>query len=102
MIFRVRSLDTDVNISDSKIVLINHEQGTTNLMVSHIHAFTFHTTLFVMIKGILYAKGSRLVLSKYELGLSFHVMDQEEVERVIHHPSIIYILLYFGYIILSQ
>ena len=71
MIFRVRSLDTDVNISDSKIVLINHEQGTTDLMVSHIHALTFHTTLFVMIKGILYAKGSRLVSSKYELGFIF-------------------------------
>ena len=39
--------------------------------VSHIHALTFHIRLSVMIKGILYAKGSRLVSSKYELGVIF-------------------------------
>jgi len=70
-IFRVTSFDTDVTIADAKIVLMSREQGTADFMVSHIHAFTFHTTLLVLIKGILYARGSRLVSSKHELGFMF-------------------------------
>jgi len=67
--FRVLAVDSsNIIFSDKKVALISQELGTADLMVDHIHAFTCHTTSLVMLKGILYARGSRLLSAKLELG----------------------------------
>jgi photosystem I P700 chlorophyll a apoprotein A1 len=45
--------------------------GTADLMVHHIHAFTIHVTVLILLKGVLYSRNSRLVPDKSELGFSF-------------------------------
>ena len=45
--------------------------GTADFMVHHIHAFTIHVTVLILLKGVLYARNSRLVPDKSELGFAF-------------------------------
>nr|Q9AL93.2 RecName: Full=Photosystem I P700 chlorophyll a apoprotein A1; AltName: Full=PsaA [Prochlorothrix hollandica] len=45
--------------------------GTADFMVHHIHAFTIHVTVLILLKGVLYARNSRLVPDKAELGFAF-------------------------------
>jgi photosystem I P700 chlorophyll a apoprotein A1 len=45
--------------------------GTADFMVHHIHAFTIHVTVLILLKGVLYARSSRLVPDKGELGFRF-------------------------------
>ena len=35
--------------------------GTADLLVHHIHAFTIHVTALILVKGVLFARSSRLV-----------------------------------------
>ena len=44
--------------------------GTADFMVHHIHAFTIHVTV-LMLKGVLYARSSRLIPDKANLGFRF-------------------------------
>ena len=45
--------------------------GTADFMVHHIHAFTIHVALLILSKDILYARNSRLVSDKLELGFRY-------------------------------
>jgi photosystem I P700 chlorophyll a apoprotein A1 len=45
--------------------------GTADLLVHHIHAFTIHVTALILIKGVLFARSSRLVIDKHVLGFRF-------------------------------
>ncbi|AZB72347.1 photosystem I core protein PsaA [Synechococcus elongatus] len=45
--------------------------GTADFMVHHIHAFTIHVTALILLKGVLYARSSRLVPDKANLGFRF-------------------------------
>jgi hypothetical protein len=38
--------------------------GTADLLVHHIHAFTIHVTALILVKGVLFARSSRLVIDK--------------------------------------
>jgi len=58
----------DIEVLDGKISRLTPELGTADFMVHHIHAFTIHVTLLILLKGILYARSSRLVSDKLELG----------------------------------
>lgn len=40
-------------------------------MVHHIHAFTIHVTVLILLKGVLYATNSRLIADKFNLGFRF-------------------------------
>lgn len=44
---------------------------TGDFMVHHIHAFTIHVALLVLLKGVLYSRSSRLVSDKSELGFRY-------------------------------
>jgi photosystem I P700 chlorophyll a apoprotein A1 len=48
-----------------------HPLGTADFMVHHIHAFTIHVTVLILLKGVLYARSSRLIPDKGELGFRF-------------------------------
>merc|ERR1719158_1015953 len=52
--------------------------GTADFMIHHIHAFQIHVTLLILLKGVLFARSSRLIPDKSNLDLDSHVMDQEE------------------------
>ena len=45
--------------------------GTADLLVHHIHAFTIHVTALILVKGVLFARSSRLVVDKHVLGFRF-------------------------------
>ena len=45
--------------------------GTADLLVHHIHAFTIHVTALILLKGVLFARSSRLVSDKSALGFRF-------------------------------
>jgi len=61
----------DPVILGSKIALVPMKLGTADFMVHHIHAFTIHVTVLILLKGLLYARNSRLIPDKSNLGFRF-------------------------------
>jgi len=55
----------------SKIAIMPMTLGTADFMVHHIHAFTIHVTVLILLKGVLYARNSRLIPDKSNLGFRF-------------------------------
>jgi photosystem I P700 chlorophyll a apoprotein A1 len=47
--------------------------GTSDFLVHHIHAFTIHVTVLILLKGVLFARSSRLIPDKANLGFRFLV-----------------------------
>ncbi len=45
--------------------------GTADTLVHHVHAFTIHVTTLILLKGVLFARSSRLVADKSLLGFRF-------------------------------
>ncbi|HJN35950.1 MAG: photosystem I core protein PsaA [Prochlorococcus sp.] len=45
--------------------------GTADFMVHHIHAFTIHVTVLILLKGVLYSRSSRLIPDKASRGFRF-------------------------------
>jgi len=54
-----------------KVAIIQIPLGTADFIVHHIHAFTIHVTVLIILKGVLYARSSRLVPDKKNLGFRF-------------------------------
>jgi photosystem I P700 chlorophyll a apoprotein A1 len=54
-----------------KVAIMPISLGTTDFMVHHIHAFTIHVTALILLKGVLYARSSRLIPDKANLGFRF-------------------------------
>ena len=54
-----------------KLIKITQEFRTADFLVHHIHAFTIHTAFFIFSKAILYARSSRLVSDKFQLGFRY-------------------------------
>ncbi|NET64713.1 MAG: photosystem I core protein PsaA [Moorea sp. SIO1G6] len=54
-----------------KVAMMPIELGTADFMVHHIHAFTIHVTVLILLKGVLFARSSRLIPDKAELGFRF-------------------------------
>ena len=61
-------LSISIEMLDSKLLRITQELGTADFLVHHIHAFTIHAALLIFTKGILYARNTRLVSEKLDLG----------------------------------
>jgi photosystem I P700 chlorophyll a apoprotein A1 len=61
----------DPVVLGSKIALMPMKLGTADFMVHHIHAFTIHVTTLILFKGLLYARNSRLIPDKSNLGFRF-------------------------------
>ncbi len=61
----------DVVAVGGKVAMMPIALGTADFMVHHIHAFTIHVTVLILLKGVLYARSSRLVPDKSELGFRF-------------------------------
>jgi len=54
-----------------KIAMMPISLGTADFMIHHIHAFTIHVTVLVLLKGVLFARSSRLIPDKANLGFRF-------------------------------
>jgi photosystem I P700 chlorophyll a apoprotein A1 len=54
-----------------KVAITPIALGTADFLIHHIHAFTIHVTVLILLKGVLYARSSRLVPDKAELGFRF-------------------------------
>jgi len=54
-----------------KIAMMPISLGTSDFMVHHIHAFTIHVTVLILLKGVLFARSSRLIPDKANLGFRF-------------------------------
>jgi photosystem I P700 chlorophyll a apoprotein A1 len=61
----------DPVILGSKVALVPMTLGTADFLVHHIHAFTIHVTALILFKGVLYARNSRLIPDKSNLGFRF-------------------------------
>ena len=61
----------DMEVVDGKICYSWQELGTADFMVHHIHAFTIHVTVLILVKGIIYSRSSRLVSDKVTLGFRY-------------------------------
>ncbi|MFM7613728.1 MAG: photosystem I core protein PsaA, partial [Synechococcales cyanobacterium] len=55
----------------SKVAMMPIALGTADFMVHHIHAFTIHVTALILLKGVLFARSSRLVPDKSTIGFRF-------------------------------
>jgi photosystem I P700 chlorophyll a apoprotein A1 len=54
-----------------KIAAASFGEGTADFMVYHVHAFTIHVTVLVLLKGVLFARNSRLISDKFDMGFRF-------------------------------
>ncbi|PHU21381.1 Photosystem I chlorophyll a apoprotein A1 [Capsicum chinense] len=54
-----------------KVALLTIPLGTADFLVHHIHAFTIHVTVLILLKGVLFARSSRLIPDKANLGFRF-------------------------------
>ena len=61
----------DVLALGGKIAMMPISLGTSDFLVHHIHAFTIHVTVLILLKGVLYARSSRLIPDKANLGFRF-------------------------------
>ncbi len=50
---------------------IQQELGTADFLVHHIHSFTLHVVVLIVLKGISFSRSSRLVPDKSDLGFRF-------------------------------
>ena len=56
-----------LRVSDGRICYAWHELGRADFMIHHIHAFTIHVTVLIIVKGIMYSRSSKMVSDKQSL-----------------------------------
>ncbi|KZV46043.1 hypothetical protein F511_31934 [Dorcoceras hygrometricum] len=61
-----------------KVALFPIPLGNADFLVHHIHAFTIHVTVLILLKGVLFASSSRLIPDKANLDFRFPCDDLEE------------------------
>ena len=61
----------DVIAVGNKVAMMPISLGTADFMVHHIHAFTIHVTVLILLKGVLFSRNSRLIPDKANLGFRF-------------------------------
>ena len=86
----------DVVSVGGKVAMMPIKLGTVDFMVHHIHAFTIHVTVLILLKGVLYARSSKLAPDKANLGFRFLVMVQAVVVHVSLLLGTMYSLVYSG------
>nr|YP_009244802.1 photosystem I P700 chlorophyll a apoprotein A1 [Pyropia pulchra]AMK97044.1 photosystem I P700 chlorophyll a apoprotein A1 [Pyropia pulchra] len=61
----------DVVSVGNKVAMMPISLGTADFLVHHIHAFTIHVTVLILVKGFLFSRNSRLIPDKANLGFRF-------------------------------
>lgn len=65
------SFGGDVVAVGGKVAMMPITLGTADFLVHHIHAFTIHVTVLILLKGLLFSRNSRLIPDKANLGFRF-------------------------------
>lgn len=65
------SFGGDVVAVGGKVAMMPITLGTADFLVHHIHAFTIHVTVLILLKGLLFSRSSRLIPDKANLGFRF-------------------------------
>jgi photosystem I P700 chlorophyll a apoprotein A1 len=65
------SVSTLSTQTDGSNPIIVSNLGTTDFLMHHIHAFTIHVTVLILLKGVLFSRSSRLIPDKASLGFRF-------------------------------
>jgi photosystem I P700 chlorophyll a apoprotein A1 len=86
----------DIVAVGGKIALMPITLGTSDFMVHHIHAFTIHVTVLILLKGVLFARSSRLIPDKANLGFRFPCDGPGRGEHVKFQHGIMFFLVYSG------
>ena len=61
----------EIQMLDKKLICISEELGTADFIVHHIHGFTIHVTILILLKGLLYGRNSRFVGDKFKLSVPY-------------------------------
>ena len=61
----------DIKMLGKKVIRTTQQLRTADFILHHIHTFTIHVAVLILLKAILYAKNSRLVSDKLELGFRY-------------------------------
>jgi photosystem I P700 chlorophyll a apoprotein A1 len=61
----------DIITIGNKVAMMPIPLGTADFMVHHIHAFTIHVAVLILVKGFLFSRNSRLIPDKSNLGFRF-------------------------------
>nr|YP_536964.1 photosystem I P700 chlorophyll a apoprotein A1 [Neopyropia yezoensis]Q1XDK4.1 RecName: Full=Photosystem I P700 chlorophyll a apoprotein A1; AltName: Full=PSI-A; AltName: Full=PsaA [Neopyropia yezoensis]BAE92407.1 Photosystem I p700 chlorophyll A apoprotein A1 [Neopyropia yezoensis] len=61
----------DIVSVGNKVAMMPISLGTADFLVHHIHAFTIHVTVLILVKGFLFSRNSRLIPDKANLGFRF-------------------------------
>merc|ERR1712048_1344552 len=62
---------SDVVAVGNKVAMMPIALGTADFMVHHIHAFTIHVAVLILLKGTLFGRNSNLIPDKSDLGFRF-------------------------------
>jgi photosystem I P700 chlorophyll a apoprotein A1 len=73
-----------------KVTLLPIPLGTTDFLVHHVHAFTIYVTVLILLKGVLFARSSRLIPDKANHGFDSLAMGPDEGEHVKSPPGIMF------------
>jgi photosystem I P700 chlorophyll a apoprotein A1 len=60
-----------LSVVEGRISYSWNELGTSDFLVHHIHAFTIHVTVLILVKSIVNSRGSRLIQDKASLGFRY-------------------------------
>ncbi|KAE9610926.1 Photosystem I P700 chlorophyll a apoprotein A1 [Lupinus albus] len=58
----------DLVVVGGKVALLPIQLEIADFLVHHIHAFTILVTILILLMGVLFARSSRLILDKENLG----------------------------------
>nr|WCH56153.1 photosystem I P700 apoprotein A1 [Calliblepharis sp.] len=61
----------DIISIGNKVAMMPIKLGTADFMIHHIHAFTIHVAVLILVKGFLFSRNSRLIPDKSNLGFRF-------------------------------
>jgi photosystem I P700 chlorophyll a apoprotein A1 len=60
-----------LRVLDGHVISHPNELSTPDFLIHHIHAFTIHVCVLILLKGALYSRSSRLVTYKFRLGFRY-------------------------------
>ena len=60
-----------LEVLESRVYFSGQELGTSDFMTHRVHAFTIHVSTPILVKGVLNARGSRLISDKVSLGFRY-------------------------------
>ncbi|KAK8939761.1 Photosystem I P700 chlorophyll a apoprotein A1 [Platanthera guangdongensis] len=74
----------------SKVALLPIPLGIADFLVHHIHAFTIHVTILILLNGVLFARSFHLIPDKENLGFHFPCDGPGKGVHAKYPPRIMY------------